>query len=90
LEESLVNSLFNYWKEVDEMRDPFANYDQWLEQPYQDMYAETDEFLDWCETHNMSPDDSASDLAYVAWIDEQTDNYWEYEDGYEEDDYYED
>lgn len=24
------------------MRDPFANYDRWLEQPYQDMYADAE------------------------------------------------
>jgi hypothetical protein len=24
------------------MRDPFANYDSWLEKPYQDMYANED------------------------------------------------
>lgn len=39
------------------MNDPFANYDQWLEQPYQDMMAESDAFYDWAEEEGYDLDD---------------------------------
>lgn len=39
------------------MRDPFANYDQWLEEPYQRAIAEGDAFVDWAETNGYDLDD---------------------------------
>lgn len=38
-------------------RDPFANYDAWLERPYQDMIEESDRFVDWAEEWGFDLDD---------------------------------
>ena len=39
------------------MRDPFANYDAWLERPYQEMMEESDHFYDWAEEEGYDLDD---------------------------------
>lgn len=39
------------------MRDPFANYDAWLERPYQDMIDADDDFLDWADMEGYDLDD---------------------------------
>lgn len=62
-------------------------YDAWLERPYQDACEAADRFLDWCETHNMDPDDPDAETFYNDYIDslwEEPDNY---NDEREEDDY---
>lgn len=41
------------------MRDPFANYDAWLERPYQDMMEDSDRFVDWAEEEGYDLDDVA-------------------------------
>jgi hypothetical protein len=54
------------------MRDPFANYDAWLEQPYQDMIEASDRFVDWAEEHGYDFDDpedmKQAELDYDAWL----------------------
>lgn len=39
------------------MRDPFANYDAWLEEPYQRAIAEGDAFVDWADENGYDLDD---------------------------------
>ena len=60
------------------MRDPFANYDAWLEAPYQDAIEAADHYYTWCETHDLDPDNEDSVFAYNLWCE---DNY-----DYEQDD----
>lgn len=53
------------------MRDAFANYDQYLEAPFQRMCEEYDMFVDWCERNDYDPEDPESEDAYNdAMIDE--------------------
>lgn len=65
------------------MRDPFANYDQWLEAPYQDMIDAADHYYTWCETNNMDPDNEDSVLAYNLWCEDsyeyEQDDVFDYE-----------
>jgi hypothetical protein len=45
-------------------RDPFANYDSWLEQPYQDAYAEADR-AEWiAENSTYETDCCGVDIPY--------------------------
>lgn len=62
------------------MRDPFANYDQWLEAPYQDMMEAQDEFIDWCEANSIDPDDPEAEALFAN----------AYNDDYDFEDYYDD
>ena len=39
------------------MRDPFANYDAWLERPYQEMMDAGDDFVEWAESEGYDLDD---------------------------------
>lgn len=39
------------------MRDPFANYDAWLEAPYQDAINDSDDFVEWAEMRGFDLDD---------------------------------
>lgn len=69
----------------DIMRDPFANYDAWLEAPYQDMIAESDAFYDWAEAEGFDvedPEDLAlAELAYESYIESSYDyDYDDYDD----------
>ncbi len=48
------------------MRDPFANYDAWLERPYQDMIEESDRFFDWAEEEGYDLDDPAQEEQALA------------------------
>lgn len=48
------------------MRDPFANYDNWLERPYQDMIEESDRFFDWAEEEGYDLDDPAQEEQALA------------------------
>lgn len=60
------------------MRDPFANYDAWLERPYQDMMEESDRFVDWAEENDYDLDDlDAMKIAeenYEFWIQDQAES----------------
>lgn len=51
------------------MRDPFANYDSWLERPYQDAIEQSEAFVDWCEEHNIDPDDPNAETLYLNYLD---------------------
>lgn len=46
-------------------RDPFANYDNWLERPYQDAMEESDRFYEWCEANDVDPDSDEAETLYV-------------------------
>lgn len=61
------------------MRDPFANYDAWLERPYQDMMDESDRYYQWCEDNDMDPDNEDSVTAYNLWCEDTYDYELEYE-----------
>lgn len=69
------------------MRDPFANYDSWLERPYQDMVEESDRFMDWCEANDVDPDSPEAEDLYTSSSVEEYDDYVDYND--EESDYIE-
>lgn len=64
-------------------RDPFANYDSYLERPYQDMIAEADAFYDWAEAEGYdveSDEDLAlAESAYEDYLEGQYDEYNEYD-----------
>jgi hypothetical protein len=60
------------------MRDPFRNYDAWLEAPIQRTYAEGDAFVDWCETNDVDLDDDRAERLYQEAI--ETDQEREAED----------
>lgn len=72
------------------MRDPFANYDAWLEAPYQQMVAENDAFVDWAEENGYDLDDpddaqrAEEDYdEYIATLMEvEYDDYDDYDDDY--------
>jgi hypothetical protein len=66
--------------------DPFANYDAWLERPYQDMMDETENFFDWCEDNDIDPDDPEAEVLYLNACNEDYEEYdeEEYEADYEE------
>lgn len=67
--------------------DPFANYDSWLERPYQDMCDESDRFLDWCGANDVDPDDpEAEDLYMASNAEDYDDVYYDDEADFEEDD----
>lgn len=55
------------------MRDPFANYDAWLERPYQEMMNAGDDFVEWAEMEGYDLDDSAqtneAEKAYHDYLD---------------------
>lgn len=61
------------------MRDPFANYDNWLERPYQDMMEESDRFYDWAEEEGYEVDDpedmKLAELAYEAMLQGNAEDY---------------
>ena len=59
------------------MRDPFAGYDAWLERPYQDMIEESDRYYEWCEEHDMDPDDEDAVTAYNLYLEDSYDYYLE-------------
>lgn len=64
------------------MRDPFANYDSWLEAPYQQMMAESDAYYDWCEANDLDPEAPESEQLYEdSWA---ADYDFDYEDEWEE------
>lgn len=65
------------------MRDPFANYDAWLEAPYQQMMAEADAFYEWCEANDVDSENPEAEDLYMEWIESQYEEYEEY-DEYEE------
>lgn len=48
-------------------RDPFANYDAWLERPIQDAYAREDAFTDWCEREDVDPEAPDAYARYEEW-----------------------
>jgi hypothetical protein len=45
-------------------RDPFANYDAWLEAPIQRMYADEDLFERFCEAEGFDVDDPDARAAF--------------------------
>lgn len=51
------------------MRDAFANYDAWLEKPYQDMYAAGDAYVDFCEREGLDPDTPEAQSAWAEYQD---------------------
>lgn len=55
------------------MRDPFANYDAWLERPYQEMMDQSDEFYDWADAEGYDLDDpdqlKDAEDAYLDWCE---------------------
>lgn len=51
--------------------DSFANYDQWLEAPYQQMQLEREWFEDWCESNDLDPDGEGIWDAYQEWCADQ-------------------
>ena len=58
------------------MRDPFANYDSWLEQPYQDAIEDNDRFMDWAEAEGYDLEDEADmNLASQAYEQYLADMY---------------
>lgn len=65
-------------------RDPFANYDQWLEEPYQRMIEDDDHYLNWCELEDLDPDDPDALRAYEEFCSD-----YEYEEDYENEEDYE-
>jgi hypothetical protein len=34
-----------------------AGYDDWLERPIQEMYETSDAYVEFCETHDLDPDE---------------------------------
>lgn len=71
------------------MRDPFANYDRWLEAPYQEMNAQGDDFVDWCETNNINLEDPkqvrAAEIAWEEYIYEAPEPEIDLDEDYERD-----
>lgn len=61
------------------MRDPFANYDSYLERPYQDAMAESDAFTDWAESEEYDLDSPTEALLaekdYQTYLESQYDDY---------------
>lgn len=49
------------------MKDPFANYDQWLEEPYQRLVEDSDRYNDWCESEGLDPDVPETSEAYAEY-----------------------
>ena len=76
------------------MSDPFRNYDAWLERPYQRAAEAADMFIDWCETHNIEPDDPDAEVLYQDYLDAQweppDDNYDYYPDDFDTERYIDD
>lgn len=60
------------------MRDPFANYDAWLEEPYQRAIAEGDAFCDWAEENGYDLDDPSqveeAEWDYAVYMSEREDD----------------
>lgn len=70
-------------------RDPFANYDAWLERPYQDMMDESDRFVDWAEEYGYDLEDQddikRAEQGYQEYLEQMYED-WEisqYEDAME-------
>lgn len=57
------------------MPNPFTGYDSWLERPYQDAMEESERFTDWCEEHNIDPDDPDAETMYMDYIDASYEDY---------------
>ena len=71
------------------MRDPFANYDSWLERPYQDACEAADAFIDWCEDHNIDPEHPDAETLYNDYIDSQYEDYEpDYDGDYDDDEHF--
>ena len=72
------------------MRDPFANYDAWLEKPYQDMMDDADAYYDWCDLNGVDPDSEEAEIGYQEWMEVQYEDYPDDYDDYDEEeaDYY--
>jgi hypothetical protein len=62
-------------------------YDAWLERPHQDAIAESERFLDWCEEHNIDPDDPDAEMLYQDYIDSSYEDQYDDIDEREFDDY---
>lgn len=56
------------------MRDPFAGYDEWLEEPYQRAIEEGDAFVEWAEMEGYDLNDSAQ----IKEAEEHYQDYLEY------------
>lgn len=75
------------------MKDVFANYDSWLEAPYQESMSASDAYYDWCDVQGLDPEESESEDAYEDFLSTQydyddDDDYYDEEDwvdGFEED-----
>ena len=64
------------------MRDPFVNYDSWLEAPYQQMIDESDKFYEWCEENGYEDLDDPDQLKYAeeeyqAWLYDMAESWAE-------------
>jgi len=69
------------------MTDPFRNYDAWLERPYQQQMEEADRFFDFCEDHDLDPDDPDSMTIYSDYLESQYDFEPDYDYERDEDEY---
>lgn len=58
-----------------------ANYDNWLERPYQQMYDESEKFWDWAEENGYDLSDPDQTLRaeqdYQAWLDDMAESWAE-------------
>lgn len=58
-----------------------ANYDNWLERPYQDMMDESEKFWDWAEENGYDLSDPDQTLRaeqdYQAWLDDMAESWAE-------------
>lgn len=54
-----------------------SNYDTWLNAPMEHMMDETERYADWCEAHEVDPDDPEAENAYDDWISDLYESYAE-------------
>jgi len=69
------------------MRDPFAGYDRWLVAPMESMMEEADRFFEFCEDHDLDPDDPDSQVIYSDYLESQYDFEPDYDYERDEDEY---
>ena len=71
------------------MASSLPGFDRWLEQPYVDAAEAAERFENWCEAHNIEPENPDAETMYMDWVDAQWEepDYDEF-DEYERDDFY--
>lgn len=67
---------------------PMANYDAWLEKPYQDAYAAEDGYVEWCEEEGLDPAEDHFEAYEQAQADREDDYYSDLAEALAEDAYF--